>query len=70
MKSLLVEDIAPKTYPPWFSRTMITMQELNLKELTSRKEADEKLSTEIPDHDLRAFLLTNLQRSEEGFKCC
>lgn len=65
---LLIEDIAPKAYPPWFSVAMRSMQELNLFQIKNRKEADCELSKNIPDPQLRAFLLTNLSRSEHGFK--
>lgn len=65
---LIVEDIAPKAYPPWFAPIMRNMAELNLNQINSRKEADERLSQNIEDKDLRAFLLTNLKRSEDGFK--
>lgn len=68
VSKLIVEDIAPKAYPPWFAPIMRTMAELNLNQISSRKEADEHLSQNIEDKDLRAFLLTNLQRSEDGFK--
>jgi len=68
VSNLIVEDIAPKTYPPWFSTAMRAMQELNLSTLTSRMQADEKLSLTIPNKELRSFLLTNLQRSEHGYK--
>jgi pimeloyl-ACP methyl ester carboxylesterase len=68
VQRLLVEDIAPKAYPPWFAPIMRAMQELNLDNIKSRKEADELLAIHIDDQNLRAFLLTNLQRVEQSFK--
>jgi esterase len=67
VKSLVIEDIAPKTYPPWFAGVMQAMAKLSLTEISSRQEADERLSKGIPDPALRTFLLTNLDRRGGGF---
>jgi len=68
VQSLLIEDIAPKAYPPWFSFVMKAMKSLDLSAIASRKEADEILSEHILEKELRAFLLTNLLKDESGFK--
>jgi esterase len=67
VKSLLVEDIAPKTYPPWFASVMRAMSNLPLSKISSRQEADERLSKDIFDPALRTFLLTNLDRRDGSF---
>lgn len=67
VRTLVVEDIAPKTYPPWFASVMRAMSNLPLSKISSRQEADERLSADIPDPALRTFLLTNLDRRDGGF---
>jgi len=67
VQSLVIEDIAPKTYPPWFASVMQAMANLPLARIRSRQEADERLAPEIPDPALRTFLLTNLDRKDGGF---
>ena len=57
---LVVEDIAPKDYPPWFATIMRAMVNLPIHRLTSRLEADQILAKDIGEGSLRTFLLTNL----------
>jgi pimeloyl-ACP methyl ester carboxylesterase len=39
---------------------------LDIGTITSRQEADERLSAYVPEPDVRQFLLKNLQRKAEG----
>lgn len=64
---LIIEDIAPKTYPPKFKELILAMKNLKLNDINSRKEADEQLKHDIPDIALRMFVLTNLMNSPNGF---
>ena len=59
---LVVVDIAPRDYPPEHHLpTLQALLDLDLSLLSSRKEADEVLSEQIPSWGFRQFLLTNLE---------
>ena len=73
LKSLIVVDISPRPYadangyaPHAKEHLAIlsALRELPLGELTSRADADAKLTTKIPSLQLRQFLLKNLDRNE------
>ena len=75
LKSLIVVDIAPKSYadtngyaPQAKEHLTIlsALRELPLRELTSRSEAEELLSNKIPSLQTRQFLLKNLDRDENN----
>lgn len=77
VKRLIVVDIAPRTYKLELGDKQISehsyilsaLKSLNIDELTSRDQANEQLSKEIPNERIRAFLLKNLYRdSEKHFK--
>lgn len=69
VERLCVEDIAPKEYPQWFAPIVRAMSNLPLTTMKSRAEADAALAPDIPDANLRMFLLTNLARDEnKNFK--
>lgn len=62
VEKLVVVDIAPRDYPPEHHLpTLDAMLGLDLAKLSSRKEADDALSQNIPNWAFRQFLLTNLQ---------
>lgn len=65
---LIIVDIAPVNYPPRHQALLQALSSINLDTLTSRKEADLQLSSEIKHPFERGFLLKNLGRSrEKGF---
>lgn len=66
VEALVVVDIAPKDYAPYRLRDFEAMAALPLKELSSRKDADERLAEAVPDWAYRQFLLTNLTRDPAG----
>lgn len=66
LDALIVVDIAPKSYPPHHDIIMEGLQMLYDSELTSRKQADEKLQEYIEDWGVRQFLLKNLYWKEKG----
>ena len=69
MYLLVVVDIAPRDYPPEHHLpTLEAMLSLNLNNLESRKDADNKLSGRIPNWAFRQFLLTNLKADEGAWK--
>ena len=63
---LVIVDIVPKTYPPHHSRIVEGLLSLKTDQITSRQEADEKLSVYVTQPDVRQFLLKNLSRKSEG----
>lgn len=68
VRRLVVVDIAPVDYGhgETFRRLISAMRDLPLDELESRKQADELLSEAIAEQGVRAFLLQNLRRDDEG----
>lgn len=63
---LIIVDIAPKSYNLWHLSTFKALLALPVNNLTSRTEADEKLSIQITDPFERAFLLKNLKSDKTG----
>jgi esterase len=60
VRRLVVADIAPVAYTHDQTRHIIAMRALDLTGLTTRAEADRRLSETTPDAGLRAFLLQSL----------
>lgn len=63
---LIVEDMAPKEYELRYGIEFEAMNSLNVEALIRRTDADEALKGKIPDWAWRQFILTNLQRGEDG----
>ena len=63
---LLVADIAPVTYPDTPHLPLQAMQAVPLDSITSRKEADKSMAAVLESDSIREFLLTNLQRDDQG----
>ena len=66
-EALAVVDIAPVTYPSRFRRLFAALGELNLQTIASRREADARLAADIPDPNMRGFLLQNLRHAADGW---
>lgn len=67
IQRLVVVDIAPKDYFwPAHRAEFAALNELNLNNLVSRQDAEERLAARISDYGLRKFLLTNLEHAEAG----
>jgi pimeloyl-ACP methyl ester carboxylesterase len=66
VKGLVVVDIAPRAYPSTHILEFEAMNALRTSDLTSRAEAEEKMKVLVTDWALRKFLLTNLERSDDG----
>ncbi len=64
-EKLIVADIAPKFYPPHHQPIINALTRLDLDKITSRKEADEQLSHDLPDFGMRQFLLKSLYWKEK-----
>jgi len=63
---LIVVDIAPRHYDLEHYTIVDGLNAIAIETLSSRNEADEKLSAYVPEVDVRQFLLKNLQRKAEG----
>jgi esterase len=67
VRRLTVVDIAPKDYLSRAHRAeFAAMHELRLDHLRSRAEAELRMEARVPDLGMRKFLLTNLERGEDG----
>ena len=66
LDKLIVVDIAPKQYPVHHDHILDGLHDINLNTLTSRNEADQLLSRQVPEPEVRQFLLKNLTRNSEG----
>lgn len=60
IRRLVVADIAPVAYSHDQTRHIDAMRSLNLADLSSRAEADQRLAARIDDPALRAFFLQSL----------
>ncbi len=65
LSKLIVIDIAPKTYSP-HRKEIEAMQKVPLKQITSKKDAEEILAETITDFSLRKFLMTNLISTDKN----
>ncbi len=67
VERLVVVDIAPKSYS-WAGRRgeFAAMLGLDLENLRSRGEAEQRLEAQVPDWALRKFFVTNLERTPAG----
>lgn len=63
VEKLLIADIAPKYYPPHHQNIIDGLNAINVKSLSSRKDADDQLRNYISDFGTRQFLLKNLYRT-------
>ncbi len=66
LDKLIIVDIAPKQYPVHHDHILDGLHDINLNTLTSRTEADQLLSRQVPEPDVRQFLLKNLARGSES----
>ncbi len=67
VEKLIVADIAPRYYPVHHESILEGLNSLDLKEINSRKEADDALAKYISEPGIRQFLLKSLGRDAEGF---
>lgn len=65
---LIVADIGPQSYPPHHQQIFKGLFSLDLANLSSRNEADQKLGEHIPELGVRQFLLKNLTRNGDSFE--
>mgnify|MGYP000176846956 CR=1 FL=1 len=66
LDKLIIVDIAPKKYRPHHDEIIDALYSLDLKTISSRREADEVMQKSISNQGTRLFLLKNLNREKEG----
>jgi esterase len=66
--SLIVADMAPASYPNGLERVIDPLLGLDLGAIADRRDADDRLAGDLPHPDVRAYLLQNLGREEDGWK--
>lgn len=66
LSNLIVVDIVPKHYPVHHDAILDGLKSISLGTITSRQEADKLLSDQVPEPEVRQFLLKNLSRKTEG----
>lgn len=64
-ESLMVADIGPKAYPPHHQWVIDALSAVDPKEFASRREAQEKFGSNLPE-GVRQFLLKSLYWKEEN----
>ena len=65
---LVVADMSPRAYTQSFGTILSAMQQIDLKALQNRSEADAFLAHYIDASGVRAYLLQNLVRAEAGWQ--
>ena len=68
VKSLIVVDISPKYYKPHHQHIFEGIRAVQVKQLNSRQEADQQMSSKISDFGIRQFILKNLKRENGEFQ--
>ncbi len=63
---LIVVDIVPKAYPVHHDAILDGLHDIPLASIASRSEADARLTSFVPEPDVRQFLLKNLSRKPSG----
>lgn len=66
VESLIVADMAPKTYPPHHQGIIKGLTSVNFAQINERKEVDEALKIYIPQLAVRQFLLKNVYRAKDS----
>jgi len=67
VERLIVADIAPRTYVGNQDAVIAALEAMDMSLVGSRADADRLLARTIDQPPLRAFLLTNLVRLDDGF---
>lgn len=65
-EKLLVADIAPRFYPPHHQDIINALNHLDLKNITTRSDADDQLKKYLKSFSVRQFLLKNLYRTADN----
>lgn len=63
---LIVEDMGPGAYAPRHEAVFRGLLNISLSQLESRREAEKLLRQDVPEAEVRGFLLKNLYRQKDG----
>ena len=66
VEKLVVSDMAPRAYAPEHEKIFAALLALDLKSFLTRQEIEDTLALEIPNLNLRRFLLKYLGRNSDG----
>lgn len=66
LEKLVIADIAPKYYPPHHQQILAGLNSIDIQNVKSRGEIDKQLSEYIREMGVRAFLMKNIYRTEDG----
>jgi esterase len=66
VEKLIVVDISPRYYPVHHREIINALFSIDVENIKSRKEAEDKLSERIEDDAVRLFLLKNLAWNDDG----
>lgn len=62
----IIADIGPKSYPVHHQKILDGLNSIDIENAKGRKEIDDQLKEYIPEFGVRAFLLKNVKRTDEG----
>jgi pimeloyl-ACP methyl ester carboxylesterase len=65
-QALVVEDMAPRPYPPTHGSLIEAMLAVDPSQQTSLKEVEDRLAESVGDIQIRRFLLKNVRRNDAG----
>ena len=68
VSAMIIADIAPVTYFHHYDDLIDPILALRLDRIESRAEADQLLRQNIPEDQLRAFLMQNLVRESDSWR--
>jgi pimeloyl-ACP methyl ester carboxylesterase len=68
IKALVVADIAPRTYPAFFTPYLKALREVKPENFNNRREVMDFLADAIPERMIRSFFLKNIEYSGDSFK--
>ncbi len=66
VRKLISADIGIKRYPLHHTKILDALWSVDLKGISSRSDLDKALAAQLPDAALRAFLMKNVKRDEQG----
>ncbi len=66
LHKLIIVDMANRTYDNRHGEIIKALYQLDTSGISKLRDADEMLTEAIPDTDMRLFLISNLERTENG----
>jgi esterase len=69
VEKLIVADMTPRATRPRHEHILAALQALDLSSARSRRELDAQLAAQIPDGEVRQFLLMNIRHDASGALC-